>query len=86
MPFHALCVLLKGQSDASWPEDISINVGYSISTGVTFKQAKGEAAKKSWSPLEREGDRDTLYWLNGSDYQPLEHQAWTSIESGVAKL
>ncbi|KAL4783655.1 hypothetical protein BJX76DRAFT_329459 [Aspergillus varians] len=56
-----------------------------VATGVTFKQAKGELAKKGWDPV---GDcnGDKLYWLNGARYERLTPSSWMSIESGAAKL
>ncbi|KAJ9261168.1 hypothetical protein DTO207G8_318 [Paecilomyces variotii] len=56
-----------------------------VSTGVTFKQAKGDLAKKGWDPRKDAGG-DSLYWLNGSQYQPLDESSWTGIEAGAAKL
>ncbi|KAJ5407880.1 hypothetical protein N7509_001763 [Penicillium cosmopolitanum] len=56
-----------------------------VSTGVTFKQAKGDLLKKGWNP--KPGlCRDSLYWLNGTNYEKLEDNSWSSIESGKAKL
>lgn len=64
-----------------------------VATGVTFKQAKGDLAKRSWDPVaDRSGD--TLYWLNsGKDgkskepvYERLERSSWDEIDSGRAKL
>lgn len=56
-----------------------------VSTGVTFKQAKGDLLKRDWVP-GKETERDALYWLNGTDYEKLEPQSWTEIETGRAKL
>ncbi|KAB8216888.1 hypothetical protein BDV33DRAFT_147492 [Aspergillus novoparasiticus] len=56
-----------------------------VATGVTFKQAKGELAKKGWDPRgDWKGDK--LYWLNGKTYEKLDERSWSSIESGQAKL
>ncbi|KAA8650642.1 hypothetical protein EYZ11_002817 [Aspergillus tanneri] len=56
-----------------------------VATGVTFKQAKGELAKKGWDPrVDSNGDK--LYWLNGSSYEKLDTISWSSIETGQAKL
>ncbi|KAE8359965.1 hypothetical protein BDV27DRAFT_168191 [Aspergillus caelatus] len=56
-----------------------------VATGVTFKQAKGDLAKKGWDPRgDWKGDR--LYWLNGKTYEKLDERSWSSIESGQAKL
>ena len=65
-----------------------VRVTESISTGVTFKQAKGEMARKSWDPTvnAREGDTDGLYWLDGEVYRRLDIGAWEGIEKGLAKL
>lgn len=56
-----------------------------ISTGVTFKQAKGDLLKKSWTEGES-GDRDALYWLNGNRFERLTEDAWAVIVQGEAKL
>ncbi|KAL3425863.1 AMP-binding enzyme [Phlyctema vagabunda] len=58
----------------------------SIGTGVTFKQGKGDEAKKPWAPHEYAGKQETLFWLDGHTYRPLDADAWGGIESGVAKL
>ncbi|KAB8209920.1 putative subfamily of bifunctional fatty acid transporter/very-long-chain acyl-CoA synthetase in fungi [Aspergillus parasiticus SU-1] len=56
-----------------------------VATGVTFKQAKGDLAKKGWDPRgDWKGDK--LYWLNGKTYEKLDERSWSSIESGQAKL
>ena len=56
-----------------------------VATGVTFKQAKGDLAKKGWDPRgDWKGDK--LYWLNGKIYEKLDERSWSSIESGQAKL
>ncbi|KAE8131472.1 hypothetical protein BDV38DRAFT_275928 [Aspergillus pseudotamarii] len=56
-----------------------------VATGVTFKQAKGDLAKKGWDPRgDWKGDK--LYWLNGKTYEKLDDRSWSSIESGQAKL
>lgn len=56
-----------------------------VATGVTFKQAKGDLAKKGWNPRKDCGG-DILYWLDGTKYQKLEEQSWAEIESGKAKI
>ncbi|KAJ5974404.1 hypothetical protein N7481_011614 [Penicillium waksmanii] len=56
-----------------------------VSTGVTFKQAKGDLLKKGWNPSQ-ESAGDSLYWLNGTNYEKLEDNSWSFIESGKAKL
>lgn len=56
-----------------------------VSTGVTFKQAKGDLIKKGWSPEIGIGS-DALYWLNGKQYEKLEPSNWTEIEAGRAKI
>lgn len=64
-----------------------------VATGVTFKQAKGDLAKRSWDPVA-DSSGDALYWLNsGKDgkskkpvYERLERDSWDEIESGRAKL
>lgn len=56
-----------------------------VATNVTFKQAKGELAKKGWDPRgDSKGDK--LYWLNGTTYEALDGQSWSQIETGRAKL
>ncbi|KAJ5780295.1 hypothetical protein N7457_005455 [Penicillium paradoxum] len=56
-----------------------------VATGVTFKQAKGELAKKGWNPRQ-DCDGDILYWLDGNKYRKLEEGNWAEIESGRAKI
>ncbi|KAJ5970446.1 AMP-dependent synthetase/ligase [Penicillium vulpinum] len=56
-----------------------------VATGVTFKQAKGDLAKRGWNPRQDNGG-DILYWLDGTKYQKLEEQSWEHIESGKAKI
>ncbi|KAI3295324.1 hypothetical protein DTO002I6_3851 [Penicillium roqueforti] len=56
-----------------------------VATGVTFKQAKGDLAKKGWNPRQHCGG-DILYWLDGTKYQKLEEQSWAEIENGKAKI
>jgi hypothetical protein len=56
-----------------------------ISTGVTFKQAKGDLLKKSWVEGEN-GDLDALYWLNGKRFEKLTENSWAVIVRGEAKL
>lgn len=56
-----------------------------VATGVTFKQAKGDLAKKGWNPRQDCGG-DILYWLDGTKYRKLEDQSWAEIESGKAKI
>jgi len=62
---------------------------YRVATGVTFKQAKGELAKRGWDPRV-DWDGDSLYWLNMEGrpprYEKLDEQSWAGIERGVAKL
>ena len=64
------------------------NAGFAsvrVSTGVTFKQAKGDLVKKGWDPaVDWQGDY--LYWLNGSTYEKLDTGSWASIARGDAKL
>ncbi|RDW89159.1 bifunctional fatty acid transporter synthetase (FAT1) [Coleophoma cylindrospora] len=63
-----------------------VRIAESIGTGVTFKQGKGDEAKKGWAPAEYVGKTETLYWLDGSRYRVLDDGAWESIEAGKAKL
>lgn len=56
-----------------------------VSTGVTFKQAKGDLLKKGWDP-RKDSAGDSLYWLNGTSYEKLEDNSWSAIERGQAKL
>jgi acyl-CoA synthetase (AMP-forming)/AMP-acid ligase II len=56
-----------------------------VETNDTYKQAKSEIIKKSWSPsVEQAGDR--LYWLDGTKYRLLRTQDWRRIEEGTAHL
>lgn len=55
-----------------------------VATSATFKQAKGDLVKKGWDPVDTKGDK--LYWLNGTKYEKLDVQSWSSIASGQAKL
>lgn len=61
-----------------------VRITRSIGSGVTFKQAKMEVAKKLWTPEEAGGD--TLYWLDGMVYRTLDGNGWRRIELGLAKL
>jgi hypothetical protein len=66
-------------------ESLLTNMSIRVTTGVTFKQAKGDLTKKGWDPrLDWKGDK--LYWLNGTKYERLDERSWSSIESGQAKL
>lgn len=56
-----------------------------MDTGVTFKQAKGDLAKKGWDP-RKDSAGDTMYWLNGTKYEKLDDESWSGIEIGKAKL
>ena len=51
-----------------------------VATSATFKQAKGDLVKKGWDPVDTKGDK--LYWLNGTKYEKLDVQSWSSIASG----
>ncbi|KAJ5758698.1 hypothetical protein N7520_005854 [Penicillium odoratum] len=55
-----------------------------VSTGVTFKQAKGDLVKKGWDP--RKDSAEALYWLIGTNYERLDESGWSQIETGKAKL
>ncbi|KAJ6172162.1 hypothetical protein N7470_001229 [Penicillium chermesinum] len=55
-----------------------------VSTGVTFKQAKGDLVKRKWVPGKNQ--TDGLYWLNGTRYERLDLPSWSQIEQGRAKL
>lgn len=56
-----------------------------VATGVTFKQAKGDLAKKGWNP-QGDWNGDKLYWLNGTTYEELTESSWDLINTGLAKL
>jgi hypothetical protein len=56
-----------------------------IESNATFKKAKGDLIKKSWK-ADEPGNIDKLYWLNGTNYQPLDASSWSTIEAGRAKL
>ena len=60
------------------------NICSRVATSATFKQAKGDLVKKGWDPADTKGDK--LYWLNGTKYEKLDVQSWSSITSGRAKL
>lgn len=74
-------------SPISFPVMIGLftNWGRRVATGVTFKQAKGDLAKKGWNP-QGDWNGDKLYWLNGKSYTPLDSRSWALIENGKAKL
>lgn len=58
---------------------------FRVATNATFKQAKGDLVKKGWDPrADAKGDK--LYWLNGTKYEKLDTESWSSIENGQAKL
>ena len=59
--------------------------GFRVSTGVTFKQAKGDLVKKNWDP-RKDSSGDGVFWLNGTKYEKLDGQSWSTIETGKAKL
>lgn len=86
MPYRGLSELPKSKS---YPYLTSVDAKlltiHRISTGVTFKQAKGDFLKKSWIEGES-GDRDALYWLNGNRFERLTEDGWAIIAQGKAKL
>jgi hypothetical protein len=55
-----------------------------IEANATFKKSKNDLIKKSWR--QSEAGTDSLYWLDGQVYRPLDLGAWSGIESGRAKL
>lgn len=58
---------------------------FRVATNATFKQAKGDLVKKRWDPrADAKGDK--MYWLNGTKYEKLDTESWSSIENGQAKL
>ncbi|KAK2624606.1 hypothetical protein QTJ16_005799 [Diplocarpon rosae] len=62
-----------------------VRITQEIEANATFKKAKNELIKKSWNVADP-GNQDTLYWLDGQEYKPLDAMSWGSIESGRAKL
>ncbi|KAH6669034.1 putative bifunctional fatty acid transporter/acyl-CoA synthetase [Halenospora varia] len=56
-----------------------------IEANATFKKSKGDLLKKSWK-ADDPGNKDKLYWLNGTTYQKLDASSWGTIEAGKAKL
>ncbi|KAG4431077.1 hypothetical protein IFR05_013432 [Cadophora sp. M221] len=65
-----------------------------IDTGATFKYAKEELRTRPWTrgggekekEKEKEKDGDSLYWLDGGVYKPLDGNAWARISTARAKL
>ncbi|KUL83456.1 hypothetical protein ZTR_10956 [Talaromyces verruculosus] len=88
-----LWTFLRSQGVPTYAIPRLVRVTKEVATGVTFKQAKGDLAKRSWDPVT-DTSGDTLYWLNsGKDgkskkpvYERLERSSWDEIESGRAKL
>ncbi|OQE12955.1 hypothetical protein PENFLA_c058G05871 [Penicillium flavigenum] len=80
-----LCKALKKKGVPSYALPRLVRLTEKVATGVTFKQAKGDLAKKGWNPRQDSGG-DILYWLNGTKYQKLGEQSWAEIESGKAKI
>ncbi|TKA57906.1 hypothetical protein B0A49_11533 [Cryomyces minteri] len=62
-----------------------VRITKEISTGVTFKQAKGDFLRKTWTEGDG-GDRDVLYWFNGNGFERLTADPWAAITVGRAKL
>ena len=58
---------------------------YRVTTGVTFKQTKGDLVKKGWDPRSN-SNGDSLYWLKDKKYEKLDDRGWSKIETGKAKL
>ncbi|KAI9045843.1 putative bifunctional fatty acid transporter/acyl-CoA synthetase (FAT1) [Aspergillus affinis] len=76
---------LKKKGVPSYALPRLVRITEKVATGVTFKQAKGDLAKKGWDP-SKDWSGDKLYWLNGSQYEKLDPSGWSSIETGRAKL
>ncbi|KAL1969890.1 hypothetical protein VTN77DRAFT_7399 [Rasamsonia byssochlamydoides] len=76
---------LKAKGVPSYALPRLVRITKRVATGVTFKQAKGELAKRGWDPAV-DWDGDQLYWLNGTRYEKLDAESWAGIESGRAKL
>ncbi|KAJ5232506.1 hypothetical protein N7468_005462 [Penicillium chermesinum] len=75
----------KGVPSYAFPRlNAYVNVINRVSTGVTFKQAKGDLVKRKWVPGKNQ--TDGLYWLNGTRYERLDLPSWSQIEQGRAKL
>ncbi|KAL1987317.1 hypothetical protein VTN96DRAFT_4345 [Rasamsonia emersonii] len=76
---------LKAKGVPSYALPRLVRITKRVATGVTFKQAKNELAKRGWDPAV-DWDGDSLYWLNGTRYERLSPESWRGIESGKAKL
>ncbi|KAF9893816.1 hypothetical protein FE257_009986 [Aspergillus nanangensis] len=76
---------LKKKGVPTYAVPILVRLTEKVATGVTFKQAKGDLTKKGWDP-RTDWNGDKLYWLNGSTYEKLSDESWSSIEGGRAKL
>lgn len=86
MPYRGWSELPKSKSSRYLTSvETKLLIIHRISTGVTFKQAKGDFLKKSWIEGES-GDCDALYWLNGHRFERLTEDGWEIIAQGKAKL
>ncbi|TAQ84047.1 hypothetical protein B7494_g7630 [Chlorociboria aeruginascens] len=63
-----------------------VRITEEISTGATFKQAKGDLEKRSWDVREQRTDQDSLFWLKGDRFVRLDKEGWGEIAGGKAKL
>lgn len=52
---------------------------------ATFKYANASIKQRSWDPDEQPED-ETVRWLVGEMYRPLERKDWAEIKAGSARL
>ncbi|OKL57289.1 hypothetical protein UA08_07517 [Talaromyces atroroseus] len=90
-----LYTFLKSKGVPSYAIPRLVRITKEVSTGVTFKQAKGDLSKRSWDPASPSSskspkDGDTLYWLSSKGKRPtletLDIHSWAEIESGQTRL
>lgn len=52
---------------------------------ATFKYANASIKQRSWDPDEQPED-ETVWWLDGETYRPMERENWAEIKAGKARL
>ena len=52
---------------------------------ATFKHAKASIKERSWDPDERNPE-ETIWWLDGEVYRPLDRASWAEIKAGRERL
>jgi hypothetical protein len=57
-----------------------------IEMNATFKYANASIKQRSWDPDGRKKEEETLWWLDGEVYRPLEREHWVAIAAGRARL